>query len=249
MTDGTKQDDLVTWHHFVLAAEDNGRAWRDRRESIAVWGKCVYLRERGSVITRASEEAAARLFEEKVAALRAKGYLGDGVEVGPVPAPRAKGATKAEEARAEKLLRMQEANAAFEAALPDFVASWKARGYDPCLSFLEQVRVLPRATGAVSAEATAGQAPAARLLPSDLAEACVSLAEGVFGVGFTRRTTSYDAEHGMVQRIPKRLMAEFYVSPAEVLAIARWALRGPRRTDDQDLPGVADELLARMRAM
>jgi hypothetical protein len=48
--------------------------------------------------------------------------------------------------------------------------------------------------------------------------------------------------------VPAGLFAAFYKSPAAVLAIAYGKLRGQDSwTDDVDLPGLEDELLAKLR--
>lgn len=112
--------------------------------------------------------------------------------------------------------------AEFEAGLTRFKTEWTALGFDVSQTFLAACRGNKRR-------------------PNDVAGACLELAERVYGVKFAYRTRAYDAEHGDVQRVAGS--AEFYQSPARVLAIALRRLQGrSTRTDDFDAPGLEDEI-------
>lgn len=120
----------------------------------------------------------------------------------------------------------------FTAGLPTFVTRWSALGYDATLSFLEQVK---------------GRRG---LHPRWVAGQCLELATEVFGVQFSGRTRSYDEEHGSRQRVGFGQSAPFYRSPSHVLAITLRKLQGrARRTDDEDSPGLDDEVLLELRRL
>lgn len=114
----------------------------------------------------------------------------------------------------------------FATGLPVFAARWRAKGYEPTLSFLEQVK---------------GRRG---LHPRVVAGECLDLVVEVYGVEFTGRTRSYDVEHGTKQREGLSNAAPFYRSPSHVLAIALRKLQG--RAQRTDAPGFDDEVLARV---
>lgn len=218
--------DLI-WQRFVLDREDGDELFAE----IARSGATVFVRSgrtrkepRIEIKQLQNEAAAERSVALRTATLRKQGYLEDGVISG--PAPEVTSRRSREEERAQ---RYAEARAAFDAALPEFVAAWRALGFDPTLTFVAQCR-------------------GTRLHPRDVTKRCLELASQSFGVSFSARTRSYDEEHGAVRAVPAGLFAAFYKSPAAVLAIAYGKLRGQDSwTDDVDLPGLEDELLAKLR--
>jgi hypothetical protein len=120
----------------------------------------------------------------------------------------------------------------FAAGLPTFVLRWRALGYDPTRTFLEEVK------------GYRGRHP--RIV----ANACLDLVAEIFGVTFTGRTRSYDEEHGSRQRVGFGQSVPFYRSPAHVLAITLRKLQGRAvRTDDEFSPGLDDEILMQLRAV
>lgn len=218
----------LTWQRFVLDRDDGEELFAE----IARSGDTVYVRSgrtrkepRIEIKQLQSEAAAERGVALRIATLRKQGYLEDGVVLEPAPEVEPRRSREAERAQ-----RYAEARAAFDEALPGFVAAWRALGFDPTLPFVAQCR-------------------GTRLHPREVTRRCLELASQSFGVSFTERTRSYDAEHGSVRAVPADLVAAFYKSPAAVLAIAYGKLRGQASgTDDVDLPGLEDELLARLRA-
>lgn len=219
----------LTWQRFVLDREDGDELFAE----IARSGANVFVRSgrahnepRIEIKQLQSEAAAERSVALRIATLGKQGYLEDGVVRGPVP--EAPSRRSREEERAQ---RYAEARAFFDAALPEFVTAWRALGFDPTLTFMLQCR-------------------GTRLHPREITQRCLELVSRSFGVSFTERTRSYDDEHGAVRTVPASLSAAFYKSPAAVLAIAYGKLRGQAAsTDDVDLPGLEDELLAKLRAL
>lgn len=218
----------LVWRRYVLDRDDE-----EQHVELARLGSTLFVRTgRGERAPRvethalASDAVAERSLERRVAALHARGYLADGVVTRPAPDV----ATRADRA-AERERLAAEARAAFEGGLVAFVRAWRALGHDPCLSFREQCK-------------------GTRKHPRDLAQQCLDLVASTCGVGFTRRTATYDDEHGALRSIPPHLLADFYAGPPTTLAIAYCKLRGRcLRSDDADAPGLEDELVARMRAL
>jgi hypothetical protein len=208
---------LLRWRRFVL--DDSSGHF----EELALLRSCLYAhlgtsaRDRFEVKTLASAEAATRSMERRVQALLRKRYLEDDAVERSAPVLR--------DHAAEKQQLFDEARLKVAAALPSFIAAWRASGYDPRLSFHRQAVV-----------ATGHQAP------SHIAQACVALVSRLVGVAFVGQSREYDAEHGQRWSVPQRLSAEHYHSPARVLALARCKLRGQAlRTDDLAAPGLDDE--------
>lgn len=134
--------------------------------------------------------------------------------------------------RTQREQQNQEGRRLFDAGLPAFANGWRALGYDPTLSFLEQVK---------------GRRG---LHPRVVAGQCVDLAAAVYGVTFTGRTRSYDVEHGTRQPVGFSQRAPFYASPFHVLAIALRKVQGrSQRTDDVDAPGLPEEILVQLRRL
>ena len=229
MTDGTETP-RVSFQRFVIEVGDGEGT--ERFTELARLGLTVYVctgrddEAPTHVEIRAlrSEEAAERGLEKRIATLRKNGYLADGVVERPLPLRE----TAGERDRAREALYAK-ARALFDAALPAFLLGWRAEGFDPTLGFHAQCLKVKR-------------------LPNDVALRCLLLASSMFGVAYTRRTTEYDPEHGDVLPVPERLLAEFYVSPSHVLALAHEKLRGrSMRVDDIDAPGLVDEITLRLR--
>lgn len=221
--------DRLTFQRFVIEAGDG--AGTERFTELAREGATVYVctgkndvASKAEVRTLRSEDAAAASIDKRIATLRKNGYLGDGTVERARPEPDTTDRNAVRDALYAK------ARAAFDEALPRFVAGWRAAGLDPTLDFHAQCLKV-------------------RLQPTVVALRCLSLASETFGVAYTRRTTAYDPEHGDVLSVPERLVAEFYVSPALVLALAHEKLRGrSMRMDDLDAPGLVDEIAASLRA-
>ena len=226
---------MISWQRFVLVDDDDLDLGDgdERFEEVALQAATLFVRsghgarERIEIKELSSEEAARRALARRIEGLKKKGYDEDGLVVRPAP-------KKPELTRAQLTqLRWQEAREAFEAGLPRFVREWQSLGFDPKLGFEEQ----------------AGRSPV-RLHPNEIAEQCLALVEGIFGVGFTRRTVEYDPEHGWKQSVPARLVGSFYRSPVDVLVIARCKLRGEcGSTDDADAPGLDDEIRKALRSI
>lgn len=220
----------LTWQRFVLDEEDTGN---ERYAEITRSGTLLYVRSgrnreepRIEIKQLASEAAAERSVASRIKKLRTLGYLEDGVVSRPVPEV----STRTDRA-IERAERLAEARAVFDENLPLFVREWRALGFDPLLSFVVQCR-------------------GTRLHPREVTERCLELASRSFGVTFSLRSSTYDAEHGAVRAIPAGLVFEFYESPAGVLTITYGKLRGQGGwTDDVDIPGLKDELIARIRAL
>ncbi len=213
--------DTIEWRRFVGPA---GAVELARR------GPVVFERRGDAAEVEArglgSEVAAQKVLEGRARALLRDGYREEGVSMRPAPATSPPSAQDLARERAAA-----EAREAFERGLPRFVAAWRALGYDPLLSFTKQCTRV-------------------RTHPREVASACLKVAAEVFGAGFELRTRDFDPEHGKVQRIPERLLAEYYVSPVQVLVITACRLREPqRRTDDVDAPGLAYEIEARLRGL
>ncbi|MDX2013237.1 MAG: hypothetical protein SFW67_23780 [Myxococcaceae bacterium] len=135
--------------------------------------------------------------------------------------------TKLERERLNQLGRER-----FLEGLATFAARWRALGYDPTVTFLEQVK---------------GRRG---FHPREVASRCVRLAEEVYGVRFVGRTRAFDEEHGDVQRVGRAQLVSFYESPAHVLAITLRKLQGrSQRTDDILAPGLSDEVLLELRRL
>lgn len=212
--------EALSWRRFVRGAESVELARR---------GPTVFVRgDAGAVEVKAlgSEDAAKKVLEGRARVLLRDGFVEAGEVPGEVPATRPARPQEQGRERASAEVR-----AAFDRKLGEFVGAWQALGFDPRLSFRKQCTRV-------------------RTHPREVAKACLELVARIFAVGFTRRTTSYDDEHGKAMGIPDRLLADFYVGPAEVLVIAYCQLRGQAgRTDDVDAPGLADELADRLRAV
>ena len=215
---------MATWRR--LTSDDE---WKDeeRVEEITSSGTAVYVhrldgaRERWSRRDFASASAAAAHVARRTKQLVADGWDEDDPFEAPLPvidAPPPRG-TRRDEARARLV-----------AGLPRFAAAWRKMGYDPEIGFEEECR----------------RVPGRRLAPSDLADDCLGLAEEVFQTTFSRVTRTWDAEHGEATRIPRRLLADFYRSPARVLCVARARMAGTGDCDDDDTPGLEDEIRAQL---
>lgn len=222
---------MLSFRRYVLLKSDGDELFVE----LAQTGPTVYVRsggrlkaEREEIKELASEAAATRGVDKRIATLRKQGYLEDGVVSRPAPEPDPEPRVSR---TAERAQRYAAARAEFDAALPGFVRAWRGLGFDPGLTFLSQCR-------------------GTKLHPKDVLQRCLELVSGTFGVVFSQRSGTYDVEHGAVRPIPAYLLVEFYKGPAEVLTIAYGKLRGQGgRGDDVDLPGFADEVLARMKAL
>lgn len=221
----------LAWQRFVLDEDpESGELEEPLAVEVAISGNELHVRrQRGDddpvveVRSYASEDAARRGAQTRITRLRKDGYLEDGVVSRPA-LPDTRSA-----ARAKKASSSTQGRLTFESQLPRFVERWRSAGLDPTLSFEEQCRV-------------------ARLHPNQVASRCLAIACQTFGVALTERTRSLDPEHGTVGRIPGRLLAQHYQSPAVVLAMFREKLLGRlSATDDLDAPGLADEIAARLR--
>lgn len=218
----------LTWQRFVLDRDDGAELYTE----LAADGAKIFVRSgrdkqepRIEIHELQSAVAAERGVAKRIATLRKRGYLEDGVVSRPIPDSD----TRVDRA-AERAQRYAEARATFDTQLPRFVSGWRELGFDPFLTFLEQCR-------------------GTRLHPREVAKQCLNLVAALFDVAFYERTSVYDAEHGSVRPIPPALFVDYYKSPAEVLSIAYGKMRGHSASnDDAGELGMADEVLIRMRS-
>lgn len=221
----------VEWQRFVLDIEgDRDEDLEDHHEVATAFvtrqGTTVYVRvERDGKAPKIEirqlegEASAERAFAARVAKLRAAGYLADGVARAPLPERDDRAAARAE--------TRTDGDAVFEAGIPRFVEAWRARGYDPCLRFVDQAR-------------------RKRVDVRRLVEQCFADVVAAFGRGVSGHTRTYADDR--LQIIPRHDLARFYERPARVLALVREKLRGKHEAHDDDEPyGLADELEVRMR--
>lgn len=192
-------------------------------------GRTVYVREGerdGPVSVEihqlGSPAAAARSLARRIRAVEDRGYSLAAPVRRPLPS---------RDSRAESAELLCAGRTRFDAELLGFVREWRALGYEPTQSFVESVR-------------------GSRTHPAEVAEACMALARRIYGVEFTRKTRTFDDEHGSKMSVPRGLRVSFYQSPAHVLAIALRKLQGrSRKTDDVVGPGLEDEVQAQLERL
>lgn len=223
-------NESVTWPRFVCDAGEFEKEDDGRFVDLVQVGEVVYERrgrigadkERVSRRVLASVESAQKSLVERVAALEKEGFAEDDPVVRALPTIVDKAAK--EDARARGRLD-------FEERFPAFVAAYAARGFDPTKTFVD---------------AAIGKSTH----PDAVARACLDAAMEGFAFGFSRRTYSYDMEHGRGANVSERDLASFYRRPAHVAALARENLLGRNRNhDDLDAPGLEDELQLRIVAI
>lgn len=218
----------ITWQRFVLDRDDGAELYTE----LAWAGATIYVRSgrnkqepRIEIHALKNEVAAERGVAKRIATLRKRGYLEDGVVTRPVP----ESDTRVDRA-AERAQRYAEARATFDEQLPVFINNWRELGFDPSLGFVAQCR-------------------GTRLHPREVAKQCLTLVAGLFDVAFYERSATFDEEHGSVRPVPPALFVDFYKSPAEVLSIAYGKLRGHSAwNDDAGEIGMADEVLIKIRS-
>jgi len=167
----------------------------------------------------ATESSAQKSLDRQVANLTKDGYAPDD--------PVRRALPELPDARGERERLHEAARQKLESCFGAFVEEYEKAGFDPAKTFLA---------------ACVGK----NVHPNVVASTCLAIVSTLFGVGFSRCTRTYDPEHGMRMSIPERLLAEFYDSPAFVIALTRQKLAGHNGSDDDlDAPGLSDEIQAR----
>ena len=225
------EGDVVSWTRLVcdpgpFEKEDDGSFVELVRVENAIYeraGRIGAEKERVARRVLATAASAQKSLDKQIAALEKEGYAKDDPVSRPLPTIG--------NAREENAARRARGAAIFAELLPRFVAAYAALGFDPTKTFVE---------------ACVGK----NVHPNKVASACIGVAAQTFGTGYTRWTYTYDQEHGKGMSVPARLLAEFYVRPAEIAALAREKLCGRNeRHDDLDAHGLADEVELRIVAL
>jgi hypothetical protein len=224
----TSTTSAVVWQRFVQEPdawdEDDGAFVEIVRVDNIVYERTGRIdgRERFAKRALASEASAEKSLVRRVAALAKEGYVADD--------PVSRALPDMVDPRAEREHLRTLAREAIDARLSQFVDAYGAAGFDPTKDFVA---------------ACIGK----NVHPTTVARTCLELAQDVFQASVARRTRTYDAEHGMRMSVPERLLADFYQRPAYVVALVREKLSGRNRDDDDlDVPGLEDEMQARIVA-